>query len=730
MDALRRLAQPPASVPVLDRRRAHLLAWLLLVMILLAFTGLIFELVVNPSGSPRRGVYFWLILLLLAQFGIAFALLRAGYYRYSAALTILCAVCVPWGFLIADPSIVEDDFVSFTYILISILLSSILLHPLFTSILAGLQLIALMWIASISPVSSMYNWPSLLALIVVTSVLCILFNIVSQRDLERIEQQTRQLELDAARQNKILEEAQKRIKQMTVLHQVATAATQLGNIDRLIGSMTEIIGKNLFPDNCGVFLLDEQQDLLRPHPSYHSTFDRPLVLQEIPLGKGITGQVAQTGQTIRIGSIAGIPNYVDIDQGTSSELCVPIKHQNKILGVINVESTRPEAFSMDDEQLLGTLAGQLATAIEQLRATDAEHRWLGQLAHSNELIRALSNIAVHLQKAFNQEEIIQMLGNDLKTMGLSCAVAVSNRERGSFIMQYTSMPGEFIEQLESHTGSPFLGYYFSLDLLSPKENEDEIIKPVVIMNTENPVHLFFPMWPERVHSGNGPGWKVDNETIHLRLPLLFEETLLGIFWVWSTFLTEADLSIMFNFAQQVASALKRAQLFQEIQSLALTDPLTGLQNRRSLFELGKIEFARSQRMDRHFCCLMLDLDHFKTINDQYGHPVGDLVLQEFAQDCKRSVRAADLIGRYGGEELVIFLPETDLDTAVQIAERLRETIEKMPIKYGDQELHVTVSIGVSRMDENTLELETLIARADQALYIAKYKGRNQVAIST
>lgn len=222
---------------------------------------------------------------------------------------------------------------------------------------------------------------------------------------------------------------------------------------------------------------------------------------------------------------------------------------------------------------------------------------------------------------------------------------------------------------------------------------------------------------------------VDPESTSLRLPLVFEETLLGILWIWSKFLTEADLSVMSTFAQQVASALKRAHLFQEVQSLALTDPLTGLQNRRSLFDLGRIELARSQRMGRPFCCLMLDLDHFKKFNDQYGHLIGDLVLQEFAQRSKSAVREIDLIGRYGGEELVVLLPETDSDTAMQVAERLRRSVEQPSIKISDRELHITVSIGVSRKDENTLELETLIARADQAMYIAKYRGRNQVAMS-
>jgi hypothetical protein len=141
--ALRLLTQPAASLSVVDRRRAHLLAWLLLVMILLTVTGLVLVFVVNPPGSPRRGEYVRLILLLLALFGLAYALNRTGHYQLSAVLTILCAVCGPWGSLVVDPSVLQGDFVPLTYVIISILLSSILLHPLFTILLAVLQLAAL-----------------------------------------------------------------------------------------------------------------------------------------------------------------------------------------------------------------------------------------------------------------------------------------------------------------------------------------------------------------------------------------------------------------------------------------------------------------------------------------------------------------------------------------------------------------------------------------------------------
>jgi diguanylate cyclase (GGDEF)-like protein len=127
--------------------------------------------------------------------------------------------------------------------------------------------------------------------------------------------------------------------------------------------------------------------------------------------------------------------------------------------------------------------------------------------------------------------------------------------------------------------------------------------------------------------------------------------------------------------------------------------------------------------------MMLDLDHFKSINDRYGHQTGDLILQDFADICMQSVRDCDLVGRYGGEEIIILLPDTDREMALRVAERLVCTLAEKPFTTPEGDIPVTVSIGVAAQDENTTHFEALIARADQALYIAKHKGRNRVAVS-
>jgi len=287
------------------------------------------------------------------------------------------------------------------------------------------------------------------------------------------------------------------------------------------------------------------------------------------------------------------------------------------------------------------------------------------------------------------------------------------------------MEPKFLEIVEDGLGYPLIKYTFSRDKLNPKG----ILHPAVLSNPEDEIQMLFARTRRQGVLEILQEIEVGTEIEPLRLPLVFEEDLLGILWIWGKSLTKADLPIMSIFAKQIGVSLERARLFQEVQSLALTDSLTGLHNRRSLFELGKVEFSRAHRMKRAFCCMMLDVDHFKQINDIHGHPIGDHVLREFAKRCKSSVREIDLVGRYGGEELIILLPETDRKTAMQVAERLRASIAATPIKVSDREIAVTVSIGVAAKDENTLHLETLIARADQAMYIAKHKGRNCVAMS-
>jgi diguanylate cyclase (GGDEF)-like protein len=171
---------------------------------------------------------------------------------------------------------------------------------------------------------------------------------------------------------------------------------------------------------------------------------------------------------------------------------------------------------------------------------------------------------------------------------------------------------------------------------------------------------------------------------------------------------------------------ERKAMEVELKRLATNDFLTNLVNRRRFLEQAEIELNRTRRFSTPLSLLMLDIDHFKQINDTWGHDVGDQVLRKVAQICRDTVRITDVCGRLGGEEFAILLPGTDLDGAAIFGERLRQFIEAAIIPLGDAVVTVTVSIGVGSLSGDTPSVETIQKKADERLYVAKNAGRNQV----
>jgi diguanylate cyclase (GGDEF)-like protein len=212
------------------------------------------------------------------------------------------------------------------------------------------------------------------------------------------------------------------------------------------------------------------------------------------------------------------------------------------------------------------------------------------------------------------------------------------------------------------------------------------------------------------------------------LPLAAGEISLGALWMWGPDLDENDLPAALLFAGQVAVALENARLYRRIQDLAVRDELTGVYNRRGLFEIGRREAERAARFGHPLSALLIDIDHFKNVNDTYGHTIGDQVLRAFAACCRQNVREVDVVGRMGGEEFIILLPETDLTNTHKAAERLRSRILENGFVTDAGEVHVTASFGVAEYKDSIQDMDELYRQADEALYKAKNSGRNQVAV--
>jgi len=179
-------------------------------------------------------------------------------------------------------------------------------------------------------------------------------------------------------------------------------------------------------------------------------------------------------------------------------------------------------------------------------------------------------------------------------------------------------------------------------------------------------------------------------------------------------------------AHQFALALRRLKLYKDIETLAITDGLTGVYTRRYFMERFEEEIKRSNLRRSHLSFLMIDADHFKAINDQYGHLTGDLALKEISAIIQENVREIDIVGRFGGEEFCVVLPDTDMEGARVVAERIRKSSEKRPIKAYDNTLRVTLSIGIAVYPSDGKLVEEMMDKADWALYRAKSQGRNCV----
>lgn len=171
---------------------------------------------------------------------------------------------------------------------------------------------------------------------------------------------------------------------------------------------------------------------------------------------------------------------------------------------------------------------------------------------------------------------------------------------------------------------------------------------------------------------------------------------------------------------------EKNKLIEELDSISRIDPLTGISNRRDMREILENEQFRYERYGKVFCVLMADIDFFKKVNDQYGHDMGDFVLKKVSQILKEKCRKVDYLARWGGEEFLIVLPETSLAGGEKAGESIRKSIEAEKFDFNEQEISITMSIGVACHTRKEMKLEELLKMADERLYVAKERGRNQV----
>lgn len=390
------------------------------------------------------------------------------------------------------------------------------------------------------------------------------------------------------------------------------------------------------------------------------------------------------------------------ETGVRSRINIPLQTPEGIIGDLNFTWNRLQGYHPDQIPTLSQIANAIALAVQKERLYKAEKIRASKL---EQLREAIAEISSHLDL------------NTLIDAVLENAVALVNASAGEF--------GLYVE--ENHwleirgcyrMGKDYRGSIIHLG--------DGVLGHVA--QTQTPLLLQdYREFPGRFAQFAGGPWQAA-----IASPVLLGKKLLGVLALVNTvsdgLFSAIDLQYLNLFAGQVAISLENARLFQAVQTLATVDELTGILNRRRLFELGNVEFEKARRHAIPLAAIMLDIDHFKKVNDTYGHSVGDQVMRELTRRCQEEIRKSDVFGRYGGEEFTILLPHTDQESALSLAQRLQTKISRTPFPTDYGEIPITISLGITTLTNDVPDLASLIDRADTALLIAKNSGRNRIEI--
>ena len=477
--------------------------------------------------------------------------------------------------------------------------------------------------------------------------------------------------------------------------QLASAA----ELDRVLDSLLRTARTAIPSDNALLFMSAQEDESLYLRV-YLGTGD---ILDDtvIPSGQGLVGWVMREKRPmIAQGANPGL-GYLRDEKAVRSAIAVPVMNGGYLEGVLVLDSTRDEAFAEPDKE---TLAGFAAVALHLLKNARAYYN--ADLSAKN--FEALHKISSEVSASLDAETIVGRLAELIKD-----------------IVPYDYLTVSFVEG-EMAAFMAAEGYEGAKKPDGPVAYKNTLLGWVI----ENRQSLFFTDIDQRAEKlpvfPNG-FLKADVRSF-LGVPFVSHEETLGVMTVamrGPRMISAYQQNMMSIVANQVAVSISNARMHETLQLMATTDGLTGLINNRHFHERADEEFERAKRYPVQLAVLLFDIDRFKTINDTYGHPVGDAVLRKVARIMKDAVRTVDIAARYGGEEFVILLLNTGDAGAQQLAERIRLMVEKGRFILDGVNIPVTISAGYAVYPDDGDDKKDLIAKADQALYFAKRTGRNR-----
>ena len=493
-------------------------------------------------------------------------------------------------------------------------------------------------------------------------------------------------------------------------------------IGRSIGEIGQFIGA----DRGYIFLLDPQGSILLrsfgwlvPHLQIYSDIYNDLPVEAMPWWMAKLGKL----KPFSIDAPSALPKeavfetQMMVDQKMHAVIAAPLAYQKNLLGFLafdilavhendketgsSYSQNRVRDFPEQDLAAFGMFADVLAQAIERKRVEDALS------LHANQM-EALREISLDMTAELDLNSLLSLVSD--------WALRLVKAEAAGFFLYDPELS---LLKLEVSTGSMQLpaGIVVKLGegLTGRAYSEKKILMTRHYPSEPDHIDRYIPFFPGGV----------------IAVPVLRGQDCLGVLTVTTAKarqFTPADINILTLFAAQAAIAIYNAQLYGTVHSQAITDPLTEVFNRRHFFKLAEVEIGQARRYHKPLAVLILDIDHFKSVNDQYGHLVGDDVLRLLVARCEGMLRERDLFSRFGGEEFIVLLPDTDAFNALAAAERLRCSVQDAPFMVGSVKVFLTISIGLTTLSDQAPDMEILLKQADQAMYAAKNSGRNRVVV--
>ncbi|MDQ7825785.1 MAG: diguanylate cyclase [Candidatus Eremiobacteraeota bacterium] len=432
-------------------------------------------------------------------------------------------------------------------------------------------------------------------------------------------------------------------------------------------------------------------------------------MQNLPTNFFVIGlDKLRRGEPVHIKTASKLPSESDREalekQGIKSLLLLPLRLNQSLAGFIGFDSAvRTTEWTEDDVSILRVASEVIGRAIERKK-------------QDSELAKQMHNLSIlyDVGRALN---FIDDLTKLLK-MILDRAIDIAQSQKGS-LMLYDENTDELVVRvvrgLDSATEERILHGEIQCVRIKPGDGIAgrvfESGQPLIINNTREDTRFIAPM----------DSYVANILCVPLRV---FDETI-GVINITNKKndepFNENDVHIVAALSNQAAVAINNARLYE----LAVTDSITKLLIRRHFMQRLEDEVRRAKRYGHKFSLVMVDFDHFKEINDTYGHPAGDKVLMDVGRIFKKFVRSSDFVGRYGGEEFSFALPETGLAGASVFCERLRKKIEDYEFTYKDILIRKTISLGIATFPDHADDMQELIRRADLSLYKAKRDGRNK-----